>query len=195
MPLMIPSTAWSSGASSKMMFAAELEGQLLAGSRNGMLDVLAHLRRAREGDLVDVRVPDERCAGATVARDDVDHARRHLRLAQDVAEQERGQRRRMRRLQDDGVPSRERRSDLPREHEHREVPRDHLPGHAERPRDAVYERILELVRPAGVVEEVRRGERQVDVARLPDRLAAVERLEHTQLPGALPEDAGRPEEG
>ena len=39
--------------------------------------------------------------------------------------------------------------------------------------DAVREGVLELVGPARVVEEVRRGQRQVDVARLLDRLAAV----------------------
>jgi hypothetical protein len=38
------------------------------------------------------------------------------------------------------------------------------------------------------------GERQVDVARLPDRLAAVQRLEHCELARALLEDAGDPEE-
>src|SRR5204862_5274385 len=47
----------------------------------------------------------------------------------------------------------------------------------------------ELVRPARVVEEVRGGKRQVDVAGLPDRLAAVERLEHRELTRALLEDA------
>ena len=47
------------------------------------------------------------------------------------------------------------------------------PRDAERASAPVRERVLELVGPAGVVEEVRRGERQVDVARLLDRLAAV----------------------
>ena len=62
------------------------------------------------------------------------------------------------------------------------------------PRRAVRERVLELVGPARVVEEVRRGERQVDVARLLDRLAAVQRLEHGELAGALLEDARDPEQ-
>jgi hypothetical protein len=39
---------------------------------------------------------------------------------------------------------------------------------------------------------VRRRERQVDVAGLPDRLAAVEGLEHGELPRALLQDAGDP---
>src|SRR5205085_11335481 len=47
----------------------------------------------------------------------------------------------------------------------------------------------ELVGPAGVVEEVRRGERQVDVARFLDWLAAVQRLEHRELARALLQDA------
>ena len=50
---------------------------------------------------------------------------------------------------------------------------------------AVRERVLELVGPARVVEEVRGRERQVDVARLLDRLAAVQRLEHGELARAL----------
>ena len=112
----------------------------------------------------------------------------------DVAEEERGERRRLRRLQDDRVAARERGRDLPREHQQREVPRDDLTGDADRLRLAVRERVLELVRPAGVVEEVRCRERQVDVARLLDRLAAVQRLEHRELARALLQDARDPEE-
>ena len=56
------------------------------------------------------------------------------------------------------------------------------------------EGVLELVRPAGVVEEVRRREREVDVARLLDRLAAVERLGDRELAGALLEDPRDPEQ-
>ena len=58
----------------------------------------------------------------------------------------------------------------------------------------VRERVLELVRPARVVEEVRGRERQVDVARLLDRLAAVQRLEDGELARALLEDARDAEE-
>src|SRR6185503_16051547 len=52
----------------------------------------------------------------------------------------------------------------------------------------------ELVGPTGVIEEVRRGERNVDVPRLPDRLAAIERLEHCELTRPLLQQAGDPEE-
>jgi hypothetical protein len=54
--------------------------------------------------------------------------------------------------------------------------------------------VLELVGPAGVVEEVRRGERDVDVAALRDRLAVVERLEDGELAGALLDDPRDAEE-
>src|SRR5438309_1494735 len=91
-------------------------------------------------------------------------------------------------------PGRERRRDLPREHEQGEVPRDDLPGDADRPRRAVGKGVLELVGPARVVEEVRRRERQVDVARLADGLAAVQRLDDRELARALLEDARDPEE-
>ncbi len=173
--------------------AAELERQLLAGAGELALDRLADLGRAGEGDLVDVAL-DERGAGAAVAGDDVDDAGRQLGLAEDVAEEERRERRRLGRLEHDGVPGRERGRDLPGQHQQREVPRDDLAGDAERLRLAVRERVLELVGPARVVEEVRRGERQVDVARLLDRLAAVQRLEHRELARALLQDARDPEE-
>ena len=67
-------------------------------------------------------------------------------------------------------------------------------GDAERARLAVRERVLELVGPARVVEEVRRGERDVDVARLLDRLAAVQRLRDRELARALLDQARDPEQ-
>ena len=102
--------------------------------------------------------------GPPVARDDVDDAGWQLGLAEDVAEEKRGQRRGLGGLEHDRVPGRERRRDLPGEHQKREVPRDDLAGDAERPRLTVREGVLELVGPARVVEEVRGSERQVDVA-------------------------------
>ena len=49
--------------------------------------------------------------------------------------------------------------------------------------------VVELVGPAGVVEEPRGDERDVDVARLLDRLAVVERLGDGELAGALLHEA------
>src|SRR4051794_29411898 len=169
--------------------AAELERQLLPRSRELALDRLADVGGAGERDLVDVRVVDECGPRASVAGDDVHDTGRKLGLAQHVAEEERGQRRRLSRLQYDGIAGGQCGRDLPREHQQREVPRDDLSRDADRLRTPVRERVLELVRPAGVVEEVRGRERQVDVARLLDRLAAVQRLEHGELARALLEDA------
>ena len=56
------------------------------------------------------------------------------------------------------------------------------------------EGVLELVRPAGVIEEVGRHQRQVDIAGFLDRLAAVHRLEHRQLAGPFLDHAGDPEQ-
>ena len=165
--------------------AAELEGELLVGARDRARDRLAHLGGPGERDLVDAGVLDERAARVARAGDDVDDARRQVGLPADVGEQQRGERRGLGRLEHHGVARRERRRDLPRQHEHREVPRDHLGGDAERARVGPEPRVLELVGPAGVVEEVRGDQRDVDVARLLDRLAVVEGLEHGELARAL----------
>ena len=197
MPLTMPSTAWSSAASSKMTFAA-----LPPSSSVSFFPVPASSRwiaLPTSVDPVNAILSTSSCVTSAapvraVARDDVDDAGRQLRLTQDVAEQERAERRRLGGLQHDGVAARERRRDLPREHQQREVPRDDLPGDADRLRLPVREGVLELVGPAGVVEEVRGRERKVDVARLLDRLAAVQRLEHGELARALLQDARDPEQ-
>ena len=194
---MIPSTAWSSGASSKTMFAA-----LPPSSSVRRLPVPASVLWIAFPTSVDpvnaiLSTPgwrDELRAGAAVAGDDVHDARRQLGLSQDIAEQERGERGRLGGLEHDGVAGGERGRDLPREHQQREVPRDDLARDADRPRLPIRERVLELVRPARVVEEVRGRERDVDVARFADGLAAVERFEDGELACALLQDPGDAEE-
>src|SRR4051812_7654084 len=89
--------------------------------------------------------------------DDVHDAGGQVRLAAYVGEEQRAERRRAGRLEHDRVARGERRRDLPREHEQREVPGDDLRGHAEWLRITVRKCVLELVGPAGVVPEVRRG--------------------------------------
>ncbi len=132
---------------------------------------------------------DQERAGLARTGDDVDDSGRKLRLLEDLRQHQRRERRGLRRLEHHGVAGGERRRDLPRRHQQREVPRDHLPGDSERPRAPAGERVLELVGPARVVEEVRRHQRQVDVARLADRLAAVHRLDDGELAAALLHDA------
>ncbi len=193
----MPSTAWSSGASSKTMLAA-----LPPSSRVTFLSVPAIARAIALPTPVDpVKATlstsgwlDERLPGAARAGDDVDDAGRQVGLLADLGEEQRGQRRGLGRLEHDGVAARERRGDLPGQHQQREVPRDHLPGDAERLRVGPEAGVLELVGPAGVVEEVRRDDRDVDVARLLDRLAVVERLEDGELAAALLDDARDPVE-
>ena len=107
------------------------------------------------------------------------------------ANSERGERGGLRRLEDHGVAGGQRRRHLPGQHHHREVPRDHLPGHPERLRRHPGEGVLELVRPPGVVEEVGGGERQVDVARLLDRLAAVDASRARRTRATAPGACGR----
>ena len=119
---------------------------------------------------------------------------RQVGLAAQIGEEEGGQRRGAGRLEDDRVAGGERRGDLPGQHQQREVPGDDLGGDAERPRDPAREGVVELVRPAGVVPEVGRRERHVDVARLLDRLARVDRFEDGELARALLEQAGDPEQ-
>ena len=169
--------------------AAELERQLLARARELLLDLLADFGAAGERDLREVLVRDERCPGAAVAGDDVDDARRQPRLLEDLAEPQGRERRRLRGLQHDGVAACERWRNLPRRHQQREVPRDHLADDAQRLGLAAGEREVELVGPTCVVEEVLRRERNVDVARFADRLAAVHRFEAREFARALLHDA------
>jgi hypothetical protein len=88
------------------------------------------------------------------------------------ANAQRGERRELRGLQHDGVSGGERRSDLPGEHQQREIPWDDLAAHA----DGLVVRkfVAKEFRPAGMVIEMTGDERDVDIARLADRLAVVE---------------------
>ena len=193
----MPSTAWSSGASSKTMLAA-----LPPSSRVSALSVPAtplaiRLPISVEPVNATLSTPGWVTSAIPISPgpgDDVDDAGRQVGLAADVGEEERGQRRRGGGLEDDRVARREGRRDLPGEHQQREVPRDDLGGDAERPGDPARERVLELVRPAGVVPEVGRRERDVDVAALLDRLARVHRFEDRELAAALLEDPRDPEQ-
>ena len=131
----------------------------------------------------------ERAAGRARAGDDVDDAVGQAGLGEDFREAQRGEAGGLGGLEDDGVAAREGRGDFPRGHEEGEVPRDDLPGDAERARRLAGEGILQLVGPAGVVEEVRGNQRQVEVAGFLDGLAAVEGFEDGELAGFLLDDA------
>ena len=90
MPLTTPSMAWSMGASSKMMLAAlppSSSVSALSVPGDGAADLLADGRRAGEGHLVHVGMLDEGKADLARPGDDVDHARRQVRLAAHVGEE------------------------------------------------------------------------------------------------------------
>ena len=197
MPFTMPSTAWSTGASSNTTLAALPPSSRVTFLRVGGAgagDLLADLGGAGERHLVDAGVLHQRPAGLPRPGDDVDHARRQVGLLADLGERQRGQRRRLGGLEHHRVAAGQRRGDLPGQHQQREVPRDDLAGHPERARRRAVAGVLQLVGPAGVVEEVRRDQRDVHVARLADRLAVVERLEHGELARPFLDDPGDAEQ-
>ena len=193
MPLTMPSTAWSIGASSNTMLAA-----LPPSSSDSRLPVPASVRwicLPTSVEPVKATLSTPGCCTSERARlagagDDVDDAGGQVDLLADVGEGQRRERRGLGRLEHDGVAARQRRRDLPRQHQQREVPRDDLTAHADRLRVGAVAGVGQLVGPAGVVEEVGRHEGQVDVAGLLDRLAVVDRLQHGQLARALLDGAG-----
>ncbi len=154
--------------------AAKFERQRLAGAGRGFADLAADLGRAGEGDLVDARVGDQRRAGLAVAGDDVEQAPWQAGLAAEVGEQEGGERGPFGGFQDHGIAGGQRGGDLPGQHQEWEVPGDHraadsVGGHAG-------EFGLHQLGEAGVVVEMARDQRHVDVAAFADRLAVVHRL-------------------
>ena len=156
MPLTMPSTAWSIGASSKTMLAA-----LPPSSRVTFFFVPAVERAIILPTSVEpVNATLLTSACSTSARP-VSPAPvtmlttpgGQVGLLADLGEQQRGERRGLRGLEHDGVARGERRRDLPGQHQQREVPRDDLPGHAERLGVRPEAGVVELVGPARVVEE------------------------------------------
>ncbi len=118
---------------------------------------------------------DQRRAGRAIAGDDVDDARRQPRLDADRGEGERSQRRELGRLQHDCIAGRERRRDLPGEHQEGKIPRNDLPAHADRLRPRKL--AVDQRGPTGVMVEMASDQGNVDVAQLADRLAVVDRFE------------------
>ena len=146
--------------------AAQLERDLLASAGGLLAQEAAHVGGAGEGNLGHVWVVGEVRADVVAARDDVDDARRQAGLGDDVAEEEGGEVGGGRRLEHHRVAHGKSGRDLPREHQHGEVPRDDLADDAQR-LPARHCGLHDL-RPAGVVVEVADGERDVGVARLAD---------------------------
>ena len=119
------------------------------------------------------RVLEQRRARAAVARDHVDDARRQFGFLHDLREVKRRKRRHLRRLEDDRVAGGQRRRQLPRSEQQREIRRNDRADHAVRPRPfRAAHRPRQLVGPARVIEQVRRGAGDVEAAGLADRFSA-----------------------
>ena len=104
--------------------AAELQGDRLHLLRAARHDPLAHLGAAGEDDLADVGVVDEALADdRPLARHDLEHALGDAGLERELAEADRGERRELGRLEDDGAAGRERGREAPAGDRHGEVPR------------------------------------------------------------------------
>ena len=129
----------------------------------------ANFRRAGERNFVDVRMIHERRAGFARAGDDVHHAFRQFRFLKNLRQPHRGDAGGLRRLQHHGVPARQRRRDFPRRHQQRKIPRNDLPGDAQRLRVSAGKSVFQFVRPAGVIKKMRRHQRQIHVAAFLDR--------------------------
>ena len=138
-------------------------------------DELADLGGARERELAHAGMGAERGAAVlAVAGQDVEHRGRQMLLA-DSGEHEHPERCVLRRLQHERVPGAQRRSDLERRQQHRRIPRDDRPHHADGLAPRIAQQVLaerqglalELAREAAeVAEDVRRQ------SRLPARLGA-----------------------
>ncbi len=179
-------------------FAAEFEGRAFERLSGLALDDLGGVDVAGEGDLVDVRVPDEcRAGGFTKAVEQVDHARRESRLDGQFADAERRQGRLLGGLHHDRVAAGERRAPLPSEHQKREIPRDDLTDDADRLSQGIREEAaahrhgaaFHLVRPTGVIAE--RVDDALEVAgRVRDGLAAIVGFERGEFARVLLDQVG-----
>ena len=86
---------------------------------------------ARESDLVNIGVLDQRCAGSfTETGDHISHAFRQPDLFEPLRHLKRGKRSLLGRLEHASATGRERRSQLPRCHQQRVIPGNNLPGHS-----------------------------------------------------------------
>ena len=169
--------------------SAELESELFARACDRAGNRATDSRGARERHFVDVGMVDQSVARVSSPRDDIDDSCGQVCLLQNFREEQGSQWRGFRWLDHYSVARGERRSDLPREHEQREVPGDNLTGDTERARVRAESRVVEFVRPPCVVEEPRCNERDVDIAAFLDGLAVVEALSHGKFTTALLNEA------
>src|SRR2546430_5528905 len=156
--------------------APELETKLLAGPRGRAPNGASDLRGTGKRDLVDVSMIDNQLTGIAITGKNIQNSRWQPDVGGKLGEQQGREGGELCRLDHDRASGGQCRSNLPREHEQRKVPRDDLPNDT----DALiaWEFGVEKLCPPGVVVEVPRHERDVDVSRLANRFAIVHALEH-----------------
>ena len=176
MPSTRPSTAESRSASSKTM-----NGDLPPSSSDSFLrrtcgclaDDSTDFSRTGKRDLVDVVVFDKKRPVRPSPLMTLRTPGGRPISSGEFSESKSRKRRVLGGLDDDRISSGQRRSDLPREHQQREVPRNHLSNDATG--GVACELALQQLRPSGVMIEVARDERNIDIAALTNRLAIVDR--------------------
>ena len=171
--------------------AAAFEAYVLHVAVGGVFqEVFADFGRAGEGDHIDIHMEAERLTGLFAeARYDIEDAVGDACFRCDLGKAERGKRRLLGRLHDDGIACGERRAEFPGAHEEREVPRHHggddtqrfARDHADRIAARRRDLVIDLVDGLGI--PLHGGDDAVDIhaLRKGDRLAHVERFEERQF--------------
>ena len=162
----------------------KLERDALQRIRRASHDFFADGGRSGESNLVDARMRDDRLAGLRSAGNNVDDARRKSSFHRQFPKTQRGQRSLLRGLQDNRVAASQRRSQLPRREQQREIPGNDKPDNTDRLAESIGKRRLErihrfavnLCRQPGVIAQNVDHHGHIDMARFKDRLAVVERL-------------------
>jgi hypothetical protein len=170
-------------------FPAQFQGQGFAHACGLFADAAAHGGRSGEGDFRRAGMGHDRLARAAIAGDDVDDAFRQSGLLADLAEEEGREGGVFGGFQNHRVARSQRRRDFPRQHQEREVPRDDLPADADGGVSGQF-RVAQLGEPCVVVEmALRQGD--IDIARLADRFAVVERFQHREEAAVFLQQAGQ----
>src|SRR5580704_17615265 len=126
---------------------------------------------------------DQSLAGGTIAGHDVHYARGQYDFMADFRKCKRSQRGEFGRLQDDGISGSQSGRDLPRQHEQRKVPRNDLSYNtASR---VVWKFLPQKLGPAGVMIEMPRHQRNVEVTALANRFSVVHGFENGQAARVL----------
>ena len=132
---------------------------------------------------------DDTFTGTAITGDNIDDARRQSGLVTQFGEAKRRQRRVFSRFQHHGISGGQCRRNLPGKHQQREVPRHDLADDAKG--YLVGELAIHQLRPSGVMVEMTRHQRHIDIAAFADRLAVIQCFENRQMPGMLLHQPGQ----